>query len=121
MAGNPINEVRLEHRLTGLEVGQQSLQKELEAGFKAMQDTVGEEFEALRGEMGASFQALREQREVRIKATEDVLGERLEALGDEVERVRNNEMRHTTWALGLLSGTLLMAVLTLALRALGWI
>ena len=120
MAGT-IDEKELEHRLTKLEAGQQSLQKELEAGFKAIQETVGEEFEALRGEMGASFQVLREQREVRIKAAEDVLGERLEALGNEVERVRNNEMRHTAWALGLVTGTLFLAVLTLALRALGWI
>ena len=118
---NPIDEKELEHRLTKLEAGQQSLQKEVEAGFKGVQDAMGEGFEALRGEMGAGFQSSREQRDARIKATEDTLGERIGALGDEVERVRNNEQKHSTWALGLVTGTLLMAVLTLALRALGWI
>jgi len=120
MAGNPIDEKELEHRLTKLEAGQQSLQKELEAGFKAVQETVGEEFKALRGEMGASFQALREQREVRIKAMEDVLGERIGALGGEVERVRTKEQRNSTWSLGLVSGTVLMAAISLFLKLLGW-
>ena len=121
MAGNPMDEKELEHRLTALESGMGSLQREMGTGFDALRDQMGVGFQSLRDHVAEGFSELREQMENKVLATEKQMGVRVDSLGQDVDRIRTNEQRHTQWALGLLSGTLVLAVITLALKVLHWL